>query len=242
MKKLIYLALFLSLMFSACRNSNNKQAEKELPNDTLKTDILLSDSQIISQYKILYEELLGFKTNTDFKEKGFAPSGPYTDWHEKVLKLTKQEKNEFVLKHGIGASDLLNLGMEYVRTKGADNDNTESYKRHFEFLFNPQNINDGQPIDNGIDMNGESIGKWHVKNTAFPNDDGFTIEIQKRENSYVSIEAGEIKKLKKSGEKYYVIGDVDNTYYIIKNGNLRFCSIDGDYTDQAGWVISPVKR
>ena len=104
-----------------------------------------------------------------------------------------------------------------------------------------KNLDDGKPVENEISAQGSSLGKWQVKNKNFPNDNGFTIEIMKIADTYISIESGKQKKLNKVGEKYYVVGDVDNTYYMIRNGNLRFCSSDGDFTDAAGWEIIPVK-
>ena len=233
MKKVVYLTIFMALLFSSCGNESKQETT------TNKSDV--PDSQIIAEYNTLYKELQGFKNNNDFREMGFAPNGPYKDWYDRVIELIDKDSKDFILKHGLGAKDLLDLGLEYVKSTGADNDKTEWFTKRFELLFNPKNLEDGKPVENEISAQGSSLGKWQVKNKNFPNDNGFTIEIMKIADTYISIESGKQKKLNKVGEKYYVVGDVDNTYYMIRNGNLRFCSSDGDFTDAAGWEITPVK-
>lgn len=229
------------LLLTSCGNSNKQQEVKEKIEEQVTADNNEYDSHIVEKMKYLYDELQGFKCDNEFIKIGFAPAGPYKDWYDRVIKLREEEPKDFVIKSGLSAADLLNLGLEYVNSKGIDNDKTGYYTRRFEVMFNPKNLDDGKSIDNVDIAKGKVLGKWLVKNKFAPNDEGFTIEIINVEESYFSIEAGEKKKLNKLEDKYYVVGDVDNTYYMINNGNLRFYGVDGDYTDQAGWVISTIK-
>lgn len=73
--------------------------------------------------KGLYEELMGFKDNPKFHSVGFDNCCEFGEWKEKVNDLTKEAKTPVEEK---ASSSLGQLGDEYLKTKGAENDTTSS--------------------------------------------------------------------------------------------------------------------
>jgi len=73
--------------------------------------------------KGLYEQLMGFKDSTKFQEVGFDNCCEFGKWKEKVTDLTKEAKTPVEEK---ASSSLAQLGEEYLKTKGAENDTTSS--------------------------------------------------------------------------------------------------------------------
>ncbi|MBI4777079.1 MAG: hypothetical protein HY788_23350 [Deltaproteobacteria bacterium] len=73
--------------------------------------------------KGLYEELMGFKDSAKFHDVGFDNCCEFAKWKDKVTGLTKEAKTPVEEK---ASSSLAQLGEEYLKTKGAENDTTSS--------------------------------------------------------------------------------------------------------------------
>lgn len=54
----------------------------------------IKNEDVFHEFKTLYEELLGFKGNKDFKKNGFADSYPYKKWLKKVQILKRNPNSK----------------------------------------------------------------------------------------------------------------------------------------------------
>ncbi len=92
----------------------------------------------------------------------------------------------------------------------------------------------------------EVLGKWKAA-FSFDPKKYFTIEIINEKGKYHSkLEFSDsdkvrIEKLKRDGNKFYVVGSKTQEYYKIIAGNLRLCDKDGDFTDGAGYNVTKIK-
>ena len=92
----------------------------------------------------------------------------------------------------------------------------------------------------------EVLGKWKAAFSFDPNK-YFTIEIINEKGKYHSklefsdSDKVKIEKLKRDGNKFYVVGSKTQEYYRIIAGNLRLCDKDGDFTDGAGYNVTKIK-
>jgi len=70
----------------------------------------------------LYNELMGFKHDAGFHRVGFGVCCIYNKWKLKVEGL--RNRSDLSTTEKIAAGDLLMLGLEYMETKGKENDYT----------------------------------------------------------------------------------------------------------------------
>lgn len=134
------------------------------PNDNKQTTTNNKDDDIESEFnefKLLYNELLNFKSLDDFKESGFGRGGKYSDWLERVQLLGEKPNSKLLWKKkGLLAEELSQLGLEYVKTKGGENETTLFFNYVFEKglgLSKKTNI----PIANVNEANNDVlISKW----------------------------------------------------------------------------------
>jgi hypothetical protein len=68
----------------------------------------------------LYLELMSFKDDALFHKVGFASENKYSNWLDRVGKLTEDSRSKDLLKKGIPVQDLLNLGFEYFKSGGKE--------------------------------------------------------------------------------------------------------------------------
>ncbi len=88
---------------------------------------LSNDAQ---EAKTLYEELKEFKDNPKFHQVGFARCCRFYKWMEKVQTLrSKKTGTAILMEVGFLPGDLLQLGMEYMKSRGIP---TTSYSREME--------------------------------------------------------------------------------------------------------------
>lgn len=128
MKKLILLTL-IPLFFS-CQSENQKisednSAKTEQVNDSEKLDI------VFEEFKMLYNNLLEFKSDEGFIEYGFGEGGPYNDWLEKVEELKNNTDSKLLIQKGLLAGDLEQLGLAYAGSKGKETEVTKSFNEIF---------------------------------------------------------------------------------------------------------------
>jgi len=67
------------------------------------------------------------------------------------------------------------------------------------------------------------------------------LEIFKKGNIYYCVENSSHKKLRREGDKYYVVGNEWGEYYRIVNGNLKMGDRQGDLPNDSGWKITKLK-
>jgi len=93
------------------------------------------DSEGVAFLRKHYVQLLKFKDSATFKDVGFGTGGPHNRWLtdlESVRKTNNYERNE-----RIALGDLLNLGMEFLKTHGAENDYTKFARKEIEKVIGP---------------------------------------------------------------------------------------------------------
>lgn len=75
------------------------------------------------ELKKLYYELMEFKGDAEFHRVGFGVCCKYKKWQLKVEALRNNKTLTMIDKIAVG--DLLMLGLEYMKTKGKENDYTK---------------------------------------------------------------------------------------------------------------------
>jgi hypothetical protein len=75
---------------------------------------------LFSEARKLYLELMSFKNDALFHKAGFASENKYSNWLDRVGKLTEDSRSKDLLKKGIPVQDLLNLGFEYFKSGGKE--------------------------------------------------------------------------------------------------------------------------
>ena len=75
------------------------------------------------ELKKLYYELMDFKDDAEFHRVGFGVCCKYKKWQLKVEALRNNKTLTMIDKIAVG--DLLMLGLEYMKTKGKENDYTK---------------------------------------------------------------------------------------------------------------------
>jgi hypothetical protein len=75
---------------------------------------------LFSEVRQLYLELMSFKDDALFHKVGFASENKYSNWLDRVGKITEDSRSKELLKKGIPVEDLLNLGFEYFKSGGKE--------------------------------------------------------------------------------------------------------------------------
>lgn len=82
-----------------------------------------------------YNELMSFKNNNSFHQFGFGLGGPYHQWLLNAQKLSNNPLHrELYDRYGFGVLSLEQLGQEYVKTRGMENDFTITLRGRFSRL------------------------------------------------------------------------------------------------------------
>lgn len=109
MNKLPLIALILSLIMTTLSASPYKAP-----------DVLGDPIKVTKQ---LYQDLQNFKGDGKFHEIGFKPTTPktkYRIWFEAYNKASKDPRyNKALISKGVVLGDLMMLGIEYTKSKGA---------------------------------------------------------------------------------------------------------------------------
>jgi hypothetical protein len=90
--------------------------------------------EAVAEVRALYEELLAFKVSKKFIEMGFAPGNQQAHaWMGRVEKLSGELKDtDYSIMLKIAPGDMIQLGLEYLKTKGAENNFTRSRREELE--------------------------------------------------------------------------------------------------------------
>lgn len=87
-------------------------------------------------------ELDSFKGNPDFRLYGFGAGGPYNAWLSSVQEMRRRDDG-LAFDENLALAELLSLGMEYVSTRGAENDATRRFREQVTAVL--QDLD--EPID-----------------------------------------------------------------------------------------------
>lgn len=76
---------------------------------------------VLLEITSLFDDLQNFKDEKTFHEYGFGLAGPYRWWFERVDELNNSpHAKEILLNYGFAIGDLQMLGLEYVKSRGAE--------------------------------------------------------------------------------------------------------------------------
>lgn len=76
---------------------------------------------VLLEITSLFDDLQNFKDEKTFHEYGFGSAGPYSWWFERVDELNNSpHAKEILLNYGFAIGDLQMLGLEYVKSRGAE--------------------------------------------------------------------------------------------------------------------------
>ncbi len=88
-----------------------------------------------------YNELMSFKNNQRFHQFGFGRGGPYHQWLLNAQRLRNNPLHrELYDRYGFGVLSLEQLGQEYVKTRGMENDFTRTLRERFSRLSHDSSI------------------------------------------------------------------------------------------------------
>jgi hypothetical protein len=228
MKNLTLLSLILLIAISCGTNQNSEKKTDSLSeNDRLEI--------VFGEFKTLYLELLTFKSTSDFKTNGFGAGGSNRDWLDKVKKLKDNPDSKLLLKKGVVAGELEQLGLAYAGSKGQETEVTKTFIKIFEEAINPKPVEkvetkSGNANYDKIKAEYELFGKWLIANTTV--NESYPFEIYKKGSEYISvIPQGDYKTeiLTKKGNDYYVKGNKYGEFYKIDSDkNMKLFDKDGD--------------
>jgi len=201
---------------------------KYLSNNTNKI-VKVDIEKELKVFEQLYNELLSFKSSDDFAEYGFGQGGNYYQWLERVNKLENNPKAKLLSKNkGLLAGELLQLGLEYTKTKGDENEITLFFNKAFEkSLYTSKEPNDR--VTKVVQSNADIlISKW-VPEAPY-NTLTLSVELYqtKNDNHYLKNSFSDgtqsIKSLSIVEKNRQTIYEYDNNhgeYYILNpNGNI----------------------
>lgn len=228
MKNLTLLSLIL-LILTSCGTNQNSEKKAETLSETERLEI------VFGEFKTLYQELQTFKNSDDFKSNGFGAGGSNSAWLEKVQGLKNNPDSKLLLKKGIVAGELEQLGLAYAGSKGQETDVTKTFTKIFEEAINPKPVEkvetkSGNANYDKIKAEYELIGKWTITNTTV--NQSYPFEVYKKGAEYVSVIPQDDFKteiLTKKGNDYYVKGNKYGEFYRIDSDkNMKLFDKDGD--------------
>jgi len=215
------ISLLLTMTLS-CVSSN----EQEMESSTEE----LSEFDCYGEFQILYKELQSFKSNEDFHSLGFGRGGEYFKWLTSVEKATNEDCKVLLTQYGFVFGELEALGLEYLKTKGEEND----YTRFLNNQFSPKESEPEPKKEQNV--SNEVIGKWKLYNSYAP-DESIEMHILLEEGFYYEYfpNNDSRKKLSKQGNRFSIVGDKNGEYYVLSsNGKLEMFDNEGNL-DEVGW-------
>ena len=72
-----------------------------------------------ADYRVLWNELQGFRNDKKFYEVGFSKSGPYSNWMDRATAVGEKYPGPVQLQSGLIFGELRQLALDYMRSKGA---------------------------------------------------------------------------------------------------------------------------
>ncbi len=93
------------------------------------------------------QELDSFKSKPEFHRSGFAQSRPFYPWLSSVE--SKRDAPDFTSDERVAVADLQGLGLQYVYTKGKENDYTKFAREQIQAVLNGTYKESFQPMNAG---------------------------------------------------------------------------------------------
>ncbi len=93
-----------------------------------------NEQEAVAEARALYEELLSFKGSKQFADMGFGAGNPQTHaWMKKAERMSNElENTDFSIMLKIAPGDMIQLGLAYLKTGGAENDFTRNRREELE--------------------------------------------------------------------------------------------------------------
>jgi hypothetical protein len=114
------LPMSLILMLVGCGSSADSPRTRQSGSAAAASLTAVTEAQRFVRQR--YQELLKFKSSAEFHHFGFGRGGPYCPWLESVE--AGQNDRSYSGAERVAIGDLQTLGLEYVKTRGAENDYT----------------------------------------------------------------------------------------------------------------------
>lgn len=247
---LIHISIFYVIVFlGGCSIPKFKNEEASfIPKiETILVDEIQDESEkVLTEFKSLYTELMGFKNKEDFKKYGFMIDGPYNSWLKRVKELRNSHDLKILINKNIFVDDLMQLGFAYVGSKGKETTVTEIFNKSFAnaFSFKPAETivaPSGKSHYDKVRREYQLLGKWTITNSILKANgiqSTYKYEIYRNGNKYVGVIPQEDRKyqteiLEKIGNDYFIKGNNVNNengeYYRIDAGmNMTLFDRDGD--------------
>lgn len=222
---------------------------KTLPNqpDSVKNvsdEEIKKDSILLDRCKTLFNELMSFKDEKEFAEKGFGTGGKYHKWlNEEIKDFSDEEKRRLLTVYGIVPGDIEQLALDYaIPPKTADGMKSMSeLEKRLKRVFDLQ-------VRNDVDFSDEAeqayshddkttTGKWHLssKESGFPS---YILEVFSFNENYYYAELNDndeeasYGKLIKRGNNYYKVPlNLSGEYFLIVGKKLSLGDDSGIYED-----------
>lgn len=230
MKNFVLITITL-VAFCSCQS---KKKEGKLESTTVKSEI--SDSlraeNVFSEFKGLYAELLDFKDDSEFEQKGFGEGGPYASWLKKVIDLKGNPDSKLLPQKGVVAGELEMLGLQYASSKGKETESTKFFNDAFSTAINPKPeavFPSGTENYDKIKQDYKLLGKWKI---TLGSDYAHPYEIYSKGDSYIGVWASPQREYKteiltKKGNDYFIKGNNSKEYYKI-DSKLDMALFDKD--------------
>ena len=220
----IVLFLLTTCLCVSCVNTSKNNVEKE-SSSSESVDESTLDSLAVEEFRLLYNELMAFKDEPEFKNVGLAGKQEYIDWCNHVREL-QDSQTERLMKKGLLPGELRTLADLYVSSKGKETKDTKYFHERFlsGLTQNSDNVDVGEIVkDNTSPKN--VIGKWNAQSKFLP-EFHFSVEIYEQDNKWFAEKvfydgSGDKEVLKKNGNRYDIINNEFHEFYLIKAGQLQ---------------------
>lgn len=237
-KLIIFIPIILFCSCSQRNTSNSKEAETQ--------DVAISsiDKQehndietLFEEFKMLYKELIEFKSKPDFIQLGFGAASPYVGWLNKVDNLIYRDStNMLASQKKVLAGELKQLGYIYASTKGAENESSAFFNGIFESAISDKRNVDQDAFDYAsIKNNYTLIGRWKLY--LGKGSKGYLYEIYTDGNKCIGVypentyKPDRIEVLDKKGNKYFDENSKEGEYFTLdKDLNMSLFDNKGELT------------
>ena len=94
---------------------------------------------LTEKVKPFYDALMAMKDEARFHTVGFSTAGPYNHWLVDIKRLKDETDELELLRHrNVSVTELLQLGMDYLASKGAETRHTREANERFDLAFASQ--------------------------------------------------------------------------------------------------------
>lgn len=132
-------ALFFGGLSSVFEKSRSTQTAEQVSSVAEETEVInTADDAVLTRSKNIYNKLMSFKDSPDFHLYGFGEGSKYRGWYVAAHNFTKDDDLHLMHTYGFVSGDLLNLGQEYMKSKGQETEYTRSMREELEQIFSSE--------------------------------------------------------------------------------------------------------